>query len=235
MSTSAPLPADQRFLDDIYGRIARRYDLLNHVQSFGLATFVRRTAARIIAAGVVLDVGAGSGDLARACLRAGARRVICLDRNEGMFREARRKLRDQRTAGKVFFVIGDVRRLPFKDGVFDGAGSAFVFRNLPAEPGMLGEIGRTLRRGAPVAVVDMFAPPGGLWGLLYRVYLKVGFPFWGRIVVGHAPAYSYLKTSVLKCFTAESFAGRLRDAGFIRVGIKPCLGGVTPVVTGRRA
>lgn len=234
MSTTAHLPADQRFLDDIYGRIARRYDLLNHVQSFGLATLVRRAAARVIAAGAVLDVGAGSGDLARACLRAGARRVVCLDRTENMYREARRKLAREAAAGRAFFVIGDVRRLPFKDGVFDSAGSAFVFRNLPAEPAMLSEIARTLKAGGRVAVVDMFAPPRGIWGLLYRMYVNIGFPLWGRLVVGHAPAYLYLRTSVLKCFTAESFAARLRKAGFTDTGIRRCLGGITPIVTGRR-
>jgi demethylmenaquinone methyltransferase/2-methoxy-6-polyprenyl-1,4-benzoquinol methylase len=232
MSTSARRGVTQRFLDDLYGRIAPRYDAVNFLLSFGLVGVVRRDAAAFVGRGVVLDAGAGSGGLAAACLAAGASRVVCLDRSPEMFRVARARLAAHERAGRLTFVLGDAARLPFRDAVFDNVGSAFLFRNVPAPEAALEEVRRVLTRGGRVAVADVFAPPKGLVGTLYDLYLNVVVPFWGKLVARDGPAYRYLSTSIKNCFTGEEFARALAEAGFADTRAKAKFCGVAYVVKG---
>jgi demethylmenaquinone methyltransferase/2-methoxy-6-polyprenyl-1,4-benzoquinol methylase len=234
MSTFARAAVSQRFLDELYGRIASRYDLVNWIQSLGMVGFVRRAAARCVARGVVLDAGAGSGDLAAACLAAGASAVVCLDRSPEMFAVAREKLAAHEEAGRVRFVLGDVGRLPFRDGAFDNAGSAFVVRNIPDVAAALAETRRVLRPGGRLALADVLAPPGGVFGALYKLYLDVMVPLWGRVVARDKPAYRYLSASIQRCFSAAELAAWLADAGFADVSVETKFGGVAQVVKARR-
>jgi demethylmenaquinone methyltransferase/2-methoxy-6-polyprenyl-1,4-benzoquinol methylase len=233
MSTFARASITQDFLDDMYGRIARRYDLVNYVQSLGTVGFMRRDAARFIGRGAVLDAGAGSGDLAAACLAAGATRVVCLDRSPEMLAVARKKYAAPERRGRMRFVLGDVTRLPFRDGAFDNAGSAFVFRNIPATDAAVGELRRVLKAGGGVAVTDVFAPPKGLLGVLYKIYLNVAVPLWGRLIARDASAYHYLSASIQHCFTAQDLAERLKAAGFADARARAKVFGVAHVVKGR--
>ena len=234
MSTFTGVAVSQGFLDDLYGRIARRYDVVNWVQSLGMVGFVRRATARRVAHGVVLDAGAGSGDLAAACLAAGASAVVCLDRSPEMYAVAREKLAAHEEAGRVRFVLGDVKRLPFRDGAFDNAGSAFLFRNIPGAAEAFAEVRRVMKTGGRFAIVDVMAPPRGLYGALYKLYLNVMVPLWGWLFARDRAAYRYLAASIQKCFSADELAARLADAGFAGVGIDNKFGGVTPIVEGRR-
>lgn len=234
MSTFTGAAVSQRFLDDLYGRIAPRYDLVNWIQSLGTVGLVRRATARRVARGVVLDAGAGSGDLAAACLAAGASAVVCLDRSPEMYAVAREKLAAHEEAGRVRFVLGDVTRLPFRDGAFDNAGSAFLFRNIPGAAGALAEVWRVMKPGGRFAIADVLAPPGGVFGALYRLYLNVMVPLWGRLVTGDKAAYRYLSASIQKCFSAAELAARLADAGFADPRVESKFGGVTQIVEGRR-
>jgi demethylmenaquinone methyltransferase/2-methoxy-6-polyprenyl-1,4-benzoquinol methylase len=234
MSTTGRRAASQQFLDDLYGRLARRYDLVNAVQSAGLVGFARRAAARRLGSGLVLDVGAGSGDLAAACLAAGADRVVALDRSGPMLAVAREKLAAEERAGRVVFMRGDVFRLPFDDETFDHAGSGFVFRNLPAGGEALAELYRVLKPGGNFASVDVLAPPPGLFGAAYRIYLNTLVPVWGRLFAGDRRAYKYLAASIQRCFTGEEFALRLEAAGFEAARAQPWFGGICYVVSGRK-
>ena len=233
MSTFTRTSVKQGFLDKLYGRIASRYDLVNYVQSLGMVGLMRRDAAAFVGRGVVLDAGAGSGDLAAACAGAGASRVVCLDRSPEMFRVARAKLASYERAGRVRFVLGDVARMPFRDGAFDNVGSAFLFRNIPAMDAALGEVRRVLKAGGRVAAADVFAPPKGLTGAVYRIYLNVMVPFWGRLIARAGPPYRYLSASIQNCFSAEEFAGRLAAAGFADIRAEPKFFGIAYVVKGR--
>jgi demethylmenaquinone methyltransferase/2-methoxy-6-polyprenyl-1,4-benzoquinol methylase len=233
MSTFARATVSQEFLDDLYGRIARRYDLVNVVQSFGLVGIVRRAAARYVARGLVLDAGAGSGLFAAACLGAGASRVVCLDRSAEMFAVARAKLAAYEKAGRVRFVLGDVTRLPFADGAFENAGSAFVFRNISGVDVAAAEMRRVVKAGGRLAVADVFAPPRGVLGYLYKIYLNAMVPLWGRLLARDGAAYRYLATSIQRCFSAEELARLMAGAGFADVARNPKFWGIAYVVRAR--
>jgi len=224
----------QRFLDNLYGRIARRYDAVNTLQSLGLDGRARRAVAACAARGRVLDVGAGTAKLAAALLAAGAASVVCVDRSWPMFEVARRRFAQDAGLGRIRFVIGDATRLPFRAAAFDGVAAAFLFRNLPDIDAALAEAARVVRPGAPFATVDTFAPPGGLWGLLYRGYLRAIVPAWGYLVARDVGAYRYLVASIGRCFTGGSFAARLAEAGFRAVRAAPLLAGVMNLITGYR-
>ncbi|MEX2654700.1 MAG: class I SAM-dependent methyltransferase [Acidimicrobiia bacterium] len=170
--------------DPIFARIARRYDLINRILSFGQDQNWRRRAARHLPAGTVLDLGSGTGAAAPIF---GDRRVIALDPVHEML--ALGPIPDRVVA------VGEA--LPFADGSLDGVFSAYVFRNLTSVRDTLAEITRVLRSGGRAVIVDLGRPRNRLAAAFHRLGSAVFLPLAGLIV--RAPAdYWYLHRSLDK-------------------------------------
>lgn len=197
----------------MFGRIVRRYDLLNRVISLGQDQRWRREAVSRLGAGAgewALDLGAGTGDLALELVRQqpGAR-AVAVDFTLPMLQHARRR----REAGSVRWVLADAARLPFRDGAFAAMVSGFLLRNLPDIDGGLAEQLRTLRGGGRWVALD--TTPSRSW--LVRLHLRVIGPRLGWLLAGDAAAYRYLDASTRAFLTAEQVAERLRMAGLSQV------------------
>jgi demethylmenaquinone methyltransferase/2-methoxy-6-polyprenyl-1,4-benzoquinol methylase len=170
--------------DPIFARIARRYDLINRILSFGQDQNWRRRAARHLPAGTVLDLGSGTGAAAPIF---GDRRVIALDPVHEML--ALGPISDRVVA------VGEA--LPFDDGSLDGVFSAYVFRNLTSVRDTLAEIARVLRSGGRAVIVDLGRPRNRLAAGLHRAGSAVFLPLAG--LIARAPAdYWYLHRSLDK-------------------------------------
>ena len=209
--------ARARYVRRMFGRIAPRYDLLNRWMTFGLdrtwrAELVRRLD--LTSAPRVLDLGAGTGDLAFEVLRQrSAARVIALDFTPEMMSLGRR-----RAGGKgVQWVVADAARLPFSSRSFDGAVSGFLLRNLPDIDRVLSEEGRVLRPGASVASLDTTPPPRTWLRPFIAFHLHTIIPLLGRVLAGDSEAYTYLPQSTERFVDAESLAARMTAAGFRNV------------------
>ncbi|MEX2372830.1 MAG: class I SAM-dependent methyltransferase, partial [Dehalococcoidia bacterium] len=175
----------------------------------------RRAAEAIVRFGdTVVDAGTGTGDLALACLEAGAARVVGLDVAGPMVQRARSKAREHGVHGRTGFGLGDATRLPLPDASVDAWCSAFVVRNIPDLDAALREAHRVLRPGGRLAILEIPRMEGGVLRPFARFHFNQVVPRLGRAISGHGSAYEYLPVSVDHFLTPRELTARLRAAGF---------------------
>jgi demethylmenaquinone methyltransferase/2-methoxy-6-polyprenyl-1,4-benzoquinol methylase len=213
---------------EMFGRIAPRYDLLNHLLSFSLdRLWRRRTARRFLHIlrrpdARVLDICCGTGDLAFALARARASAplasgappapILGSDFVEAMLERARDKARAGHHAAA--FAAADALHLPFADASLDLVTTAFGFRNLANYEQGLREIARVLKRGGEIAILEFAEPGSGPLAGLFRFYFRKILPRIGGAISGSSEAYAYLPSSVAKFPSPAELAALMEDSGF---------------------
>jgi len=212
----------------MFTRIARRYDLMNALMTFGRHQAWRRVAARMAElqpGGLALDVATGTGDLALALLaQTPIRGVIGLDFSDGMLKVGREKLRRKDPGGRVKLVIGDALRLPFPDKTFACVTSAFLLRNLADLAQGIAEMRRVTHPGGKVVALEITQPTLPGWSHLFGWYFHRLVPRLGALVSGNREAYTYLPRSVERFLPPAQLSwlmGRvgLRAVGYRRLGL----------------
>jgi demethylmenaquinone methyltransferase/2-methoxy-6-polyprenyl-1,4-benzoquinol methylase len=229
-SALPPPPEKSQFVQAMFGDIAERYDLANHLLSAGLDFLWRRRAARMIRAcrpGRILDLATGSGDLAltlgRACPDA---LVVAADFCRPMLSVARRK-------GLEHLVVADGLQLPFAEATFDAVTIAFGLRNMSSLPPALAEMRRILRPGGHVLILDFSVPAVPLrW--IYRPYLHHVLPRLAALLTGKRAAYDYLGDSIEQFPQGDAMCVLLGEAGFAEAECQPLSGGIVSLYTARR-
>jgi len=226
---------------EMFGRIAPRYDLLNHLLSLDIDKVWRRRVARAFRAVLddanarVLDLCCGTGDLAFAFRREAPNgaQISGSDFVPEMLARARAKAVAFGVA--VEFIEADALQLPFADASFDLVSAAFGFRNLANYARGLSEILRVLKPGGAAAILEFAEPPGRVFGALYRFYFRNVLPRLGGMISGNASAYSYLPNSVSKFPPPEELKSHLERAGFVGVRFERWTGGIVTLHTAHKA
>lgn len=196
----------------IFAHIVRRYDRINRVMSLGLDQGWRAAAAEAVVQappGPVLDVGVGTGDLARAVARRG-RRVVGADFCRPMLQAAQPKLLGQHPP--IALVEGDALALPFADGVFAAVMAGFSLRNVADLDRVLREAYRVTQPGGRLVSLEMCAPQRWRW--VHQLYQNLAMPSLGALFGGAVAAYLYLPVSIRTFPTAEGLAHRMAAAGW---------------------
>jgi demethylmenaquinone methyltransferase/2-methoxy-6-polyprenyl-1,4-benzoquinol methylase len=200
----------------MFDKIARRYDFVNRVMSFGMDKGWRRRAVRALQLGErprVLDVATGTGDLAidiaRTCPGA---TVVGLDPSRQMLAIAADKIVRRGLADRVSVVEGDAQQLPFASCEFDGATIAFGIRNVPDRDAGLRELARVVRPGGRIAVLELGEPRRGVLGALARVHTHHVLPRIGALLSG-SREYAYLQRSMAAFPTPDAFVAQMERAG----------------------
>lgn len=203
------------YVQEMFGDISARYDLMNTLMTVGRHHAWRRMAARALVrpGDRVIDVGCGTGDLTFACLDAGAGDVLGLDFARPMLARAREKATHRGASGAAF-ALGDATQLPLADASVDGWCSAFVVRNIPDLDAALAEAWRVLRPGGRLAVLEIPRLSPSPLRPLARVHFNRVVPLLGGLVSGHGSAYRYLPVSVDHFLAPPEFTQRLRSHGF---------------------
>jgi len=228
---AAPLPEGkdkQALVRSMFDSIAPRYDLVNGLMTFGLdAPWRRRTIEllQLSPASVVLDVGCGTGDLARSLRRQG-QQAVGVDLSLGMLSAAH--------AGGAPLVQADAVALPFPTAAADAVVSGFAVRNFADLPGTLRELGRVLRPGGRLALLEVGEPHNRLLRLGHRVWFTHAVPMIGALF-SDAAAYRYLPRSVAYLPAFPEFVTMLGQAGFIEVTHHPMSGCIAQCLTATRS
>src|SRR5437660_1341622 len=184
---------------DLFTRIARRYDLINDLQSFGLHRRWKRMVielAKAVPGQQALDVCCGTGDLAFA-FAPGSATVIGLDFNERMLDVAVQRFPATHSASRTPHLIrGDAQNLPFSDNTFDVVTMGYGLRNLADWGTGLTEMQRVAKPGGRVVVLEFGKPQNSLWRWIYFGYLQLFVPCFGLLCAGSASAYRYVLESL---------------------------------------
>jgi demethylmenaquinone methyltransferase/2-methoxy-6-polyprenyl-1,4-benzoquinol methylase len=223
----------------MFASIAPRYDLLNHLLSLNLDRRWRRQAAHAVLDGLtnprILDLCAGTGDLALAIMRRNAAtQLVALDFVHEMLRIGRTKIVRAGESGHITVVCGDALQLPFEAAGFDGLTVAFGVRNLSSVEGGLVEMARVLRAGGRLVILEFMLPRGGLWRRLYAFHFFRVLPQVGRWISGDSSAYNYLPESVAAFAEPEDLSEMIIGAGFEEATWRPLAGGAVALHTARR-
>jgi demethylmenaquinone methyltransferase/2-methoxy-6-polyprenyl-1,4-benzoquinol methylase len=209
----------------MFGRIARRYDLMNTLMTGGQDALWRRHAVRAARPprdGRALDVGTGTAKLALALARAmPGGRVVGVDVAEPMLRQAlptaRRDPATHQVSHRLSLALADALALPFPDASFDCATTAFMIRNVADVGAAFAELRRVVRPGGRVVCLELTQPRVPFWGPLFALYFGYAVPLVGKLVAGDAAAYSYLPESVAAFLRPEGVAAEMARAGLSRV------------------
>jgi demethylmenaquinone methyltransferase / 2-methoxy-6-polyprenyl-1,4-benzoquinol methylase len=240
-SRTVPLADKQALVDGVFSSVARRYDLMNDLMSFGLhrawkdalVTAIDPPRHRPFA---LLDIAGGTGDVALRAIAAGGAqtRVTVCDINADMLAGGRQRAADRGLGDSVTFTEANAEALPFADRSFDAATIAFGIRNVARIESALAEAFRVLKIGGKFVCLEFSAVDVPSLDRLYDLYSFNVIPALGRVVAGDAQSYRYLVESIRRFPNPHDFAAMLRAAGFGRVSHRIMTGGIVALHSGWR-
>jgi demethylmenaquinone methyltransferase/2-methoxy-6-polyprenyl-1,4-benzoquinol methylase len=237
--SKVPLEDKQARVDEVFHKVASRYDLMNDLMSAGLHRLWKE--ALVVALNPprnrpfhLLDVAGGTGDIAFRALEAGgeATTVTVLDINGAMLDVGRERAAQRGLDSRIAFVEANAEALPFEAPLFDAYTIAFGIRNVPRVDTALAQAFRVLRRGGRFLCLEFSAVDLPGFDRLYDAYSFRVIPQLGRMVTGDAEPYRYLVESIRQFPRPEAFAAMIRDAGFRRVSHRPLSGGIATLHSG---
>jgi demethylmenaquinone methyltransferase/2-methoxy-6-polyprenyl-1,4-benzoquinol methylase len=216
---------------EMFGSIARRYDLSNHVLSCGCDFYWRRRAAKIVASwrpDAVLDLATGTGDLALALKRQMPKaEITASDFSEEMLAIAKSK-------GVGRTVMADAMNLPFADAEFDCVTISFGLRNFPDWSGALREMSRVIKPGGHLLVLEFSLPTLPVARAGYRFYLHRCMPVIGSFLTKKKSAYDYLGKSIEQFPSGDAMLQLMAATGFSNAVAEPLTVGVVSIYTAEK-
>ncbi|MFQ5640918.1 MAG: ubiquinone/menaquinone biosynthesis methyltransferase [bacterium] len=220
----------QQYVAKLFDSLAPKYDRFNRwVSLFRDESWRRHTIAFLQerAAGRILDLAAGTGDLARCAAASAASEVHVFDISFEMLALAKAKLAGQNSfAGKIAIEQGSANLLPFKNQSFDGIVSGFAMRNVfHFLDEVLLEMTRVLKPGGRFAILELSRPANPILRFVFNLHMKTIMPLIGRFTTGESEPFNYLHQTTMTFLTPAEFKDRLIQAGFVDVAFKKYLFG----------
>ena len=233
------LDEKQGLVNDVFRRVAGRYDLMNDLMSLGLHrawkdALVAKVRPSLTRPFAHVDVAGGTGDVAMRVAQAGGplTTVTAVDVNSDMLRVAKERAARRSLSGRLTFVEGNAEALPLPDGRFDAYTIAFGIRNVPRIEEALSEAYRVLKRGGHFLCLEFSRVDLPVVDRLYDAYSFAAIPAMGKVVTGDGAAYRYLVELIRKFPPPERFAEMIGEAGFARVDFTRLSGGIVAIHSG---
>jgi len=222
------------YVQDMFARVAERYDLMNRLMTFGQDLRWRRYViwlANLPMGGRLLDIATGTGDIAEEGLRqVPGLRSVGGDFTIEMMQAGKR----QPGRESIRWTAADTLALPFLDDTFDAVTSGFLMRNVIDVPGAFREQFRVTRPGGRVVVLESSPPKDNLLKPFILLHLNVIIPMMGRLITGAADAYRYLPDSTQGFQGPDELAETMRATGFVDVGYRLFMFGTIGVHVGTK-
>jgi demethylmenaquinone methyltransferase/2-methoxy-6-polyprenyl-1,4-benzoquinol methylase len=223
------------YVQNMFARIAGRYDLMNRLMTGGQDSHWRRFVieqARLPVNGRLLDIATGTGDIALEGLnQTSGLQAVGGDFTLEMMRVGQRY--PERRA--IRWVGADTLALPFPDNTFDAVTSGFLMRNVIDVPGAFREQMRVTKPGGRVVVLESSPPKQNPLRPFILIHLNYIIPTLGYLVTGEREAYSYLPDSTQQFQSPESLINIMRQVGFINIGYKLFMFGTIAIHAGQKA
>jgi demethylmenaquinone methyltransferase/2-methoxy-6-polyprenyl-1,4-benzoquinol methylase len=212
----------------MFGSIAPRYDLANHLLSCGIDFYWRKRAMEIVASwrpNKIIDLATGTGDLALALQRKMPQaEIIGADFSEEMLAIAKRK-------GVRQTILADAMRLPFGDASIDCVTVAFGLRNMEDYGGALREMARVLKPHGHLLVLEFSLPKMSILRAVYRFYLHRCLPLFGSFLTKKKSAYDYLGDSIEQFPNGDAMLRLMESSGLNHASAEPLTGGIVTIYT----
>lgn len=219
--------AKRRAVRGLFDTISPRYDLVNRLMTFGMDVGWRRRAVRELrlpGRALVLDLACGTGDFCRELTRRGYR-AVGFDFSHGMLVNARTD---------APLVEADILTLPVPDAGADGVTCGFALRNVVSLDGFFRELGRVVRPGGRIALLDASEPDNPFLRAGHGIYFNKAVPMIGG-AISDRDAYAYLPKSMAYLPPPHQMVAMLADAGFPDAERLQLSGGITQLLLGTRA
>ena len=219
------------YVQNMFARIAKRYDLMNRLMTGFQDVHWRRQViqlARLTKDASLLDLGTGTGDLAReAVLQFPQAKAAAADFTLEMMRVGQK-------TGPLNFSAADALHLPFNDSVFDAVISGFLMRNVIDLQKALNEQYRVLKKGGRIVILDTTRPKKNILSPFIWIHMHFIIPALGGLLTGVSEAYRYLPETTEGFVTAEEMAARMASAGFKQIGFKRLMFGTIAIHWGEK-
>jgi len=221
----------------MFDTISKNYDGLNRVISFGIDIKWRKKVVDILKKeqpNSILDIATGTGDLAIALTKTGAKKIVGLDISPGMLEVGKEKVTNKNLDSTIEMVVGDSENLVFENNTFDAVTVSFGVRNFETLETGMAEILRVLKPNGTLVVLETSVPTKTPYKQGYSFYTKNILPLIGKIFSKDDSAYGYLSESASVFPHGESFNNILREIGFIDVTNKPQTFGVASIYVAKK-
>jgi demethylmenaquinone methyltransferase / 2-methoxy-6-polyprenyl-1,4-benzoquinol methylase len=220
------------YVQDMFTRIAKRYDLMNRLMTGGQDIRWRKMViqlARLDNSASLLDLGTGTGDLAREALEQFPQaKIIAADFTLEMMRVGQK-------TGPLDFSAADALRLPFNDSSFDAVISGFLMRNVIDLNKALEEQYRILKNGGRIIILDTTRPKRNILSPFIWIHMHIIIPIIGKLLTGVGEAYRYLPETTEGFVTAEVMSTQMMDAGFKNVNFRRFMFGTIAIHWGAKS
>jgi demethylmenaquinone methyltransferase / 2-methoxy-6-polyprenyl-1,4-benzoquinol methylase len=219
------------YVQAMFAQIARRYDLMNRLMTGGQDVRWRKQViqlARLNSDSSLLDLGTGTGDLAReALMQFPQAKIIAADFTLEMMRVGQKR-------GRLNYSSADALRLPFGDSCFDALVSGFLMRNVIDLQKALQEQHRVLKTAGRIVILDTTRPRKNILSPFIWLHMHFVIPLLGRLLTGSGEAYRYLPETTEGFVTAEEMASRMAAAGFKKVNYQRFMFGTIAIHWGEK-
>ncbi len=217
-----------------FNSVARHYDFMNTLLSFGIHYAWKRTAVRmlkLVPGDQILDVCGGTGDLAILAAKAAgpAGRVVIYDINRAMIQAGMHKVIDTDIEDRLGYIQGNAECISFPDRHFDTAMVGFGIRNVTRMKKGFEEMYRVLKPGGKLMCLEFSKPTWPVFRWLYDFYSFYIMPFLGQMIAGNRKAYTHLPESIRMFPLPDELAEILKKIGFSEVTYRSLTNGIAVI------
>jgi len=217
-------------VDQLFGAIAARYDLVNDIQSLGLHRVWKRrvvSLANFSEGETGLDLCCGTGDIATGLAKRGGS-IVGMDLNRPMLQQAAARLA-KRGEQRVNLAQANAMQLPLGNHSLDLVTIGYGLRNLANMDDGLREITRVLKPGGRLLILDFGKPKNRIIRSVYFLYLAVMLPVFGWLCCGNASAYAYVLDSLKKYSAQKGVTSVLHSTGYKSVQVIEIMAGAMSI------